>query len=336
MTENLALAVRYAFDLAFKATILFAVTTAALFALRRKSAAIRQLVAALGLAGVLALPAASLFAPRWEIPLVPNPVPLAAPPARARFTPAETWKTSRVDEFSIPIASDENRASLPDSAALPIGNDLASNPGGKYFEPDGSAPKTSSSPTWWMFGTLALWSAGTLIASTRLVLGAKRVAGIRRRASEVGENWTAISNELSRKLGLTRPVRLLFSGDVAVPVTAGLRRPVILLPEAARRWNEERRRVVLLHELAHVRRRDWMALLVGQAAAALYWFHPLAWSIRVQMQKDCERACDDLVLASGTRASAYAAHLLSIIRSLRISRQRALTAVAMAHRSYWD
>jgi beta-lactamase regulating signal transducer with metallopeptidase domain/tetratricopeptide (TPR) repeat protein len=333
MTENLALAVRYAFDVAFKATILFTVTTAALFALRRKSAAVRQLVAALGLAGVLALPAASLFAPRWEIPLVPNPVPLAKPPARAPVAPAETWKTSRVDEFS--IASDD-RASVPDSEALPLGNDLASNPSGKYFEPDGSAAKTSSSPTWWMFGTLALWSAGTLIASTRLVLGAKRVAGIRRRASEVGENWTALSNELARKLGLTRPVRLLFSGDVAVPVTAGLRRPVILLPETARRWNEERRQVVLLHELAHVRRRDWMALLVGQAAAALYWFHPLAWSIRVQMQKDCERACDDLVLASGTRASAYAAHLLSIIRSLRISRQRSLTAVAMAHRSYWD
>ena len=54
------------------------------------------------------------------------------------------------------------------------------------------------------------------------------------------------------------------------------------------------------------------------------------------MRKDCERACDDLVLAAGTRASAYAAHLLSIIRSLRLSHQRALPAVAMARRSYWD
>jgi tetratricopeptide (TPR) repeat protein len=79
-----------------------------------------------------------------------------------------------------------------------------------------------------------------------------------------------------------------------------------------------------------------MALLTGQAAAALYWFHPLAWSTRLQMQKDCERACDDLVLSAGTRASAYAAHLLSIIRSLRLSRQRMLSAVAMARRSYWD
>jgi hypothetical protein len=138
------------------------------------------------------------------------------------------------------------------------------------------------------------------------------------------------------KLNLPRPVGLLFSEELAVPVTTGLLRPVVLLPGGAHRWNEERRRVVLLHELAHVKRADWLALLLGQAAAALYWFHPLAWTIRVQMRKDCERACDDLVLAAGTRPSAYAAHLLSIIRSLRLSHQRALPAVAMARRSYWD
>lgn len=336
MTENLAVAVRFAFDVALKATILFAITAAALFALRRTSAAVRQLVATLGLAGVLALPAVSLFAPRLEIPLVPNPVPLAAPPAELRNSGWEPWTAPRVDETSIPVAAAEKRQPLPPGGTLADGGRTASIAREKQFEPDGPAPKTPSPPTEWMFGILALWSAGTLLASTRLVLGAKRVADTRRRASEVDENWTALSIELAAKLGLARPARLLFSGDLAVPVTAGFRRPVILLPEAARRWSEERRRVVLLHELAHVRRRDWMALLVGQAAAALYWFHPLAWSIRVQMRKDCERACDDLVLASGTRASVYAAHLLSIIRSLRISRQRALTAVAMAHRSYWD
>jgi tetratricopeptide (TPR) repeat protein len=152
----------------------------------------------------------------------------------------------------------------------------------------------------------------------------------------VDADWAALSTGLAAKLGLARPVRLLFSADVAVPITAGVLRPVVLLPEGARRWNDERRRVVLLHELAHVRRADWVALLIGQAASALFWFHPLAWSTRVHMQKDCERACDDLVLAAGTRPSVYAAHLLSIIRSLRLSHQRALPAVAMARRSYWD
>ena len=164
-----------------------------------------------------------------------------------------------------------------------------------------------------------------------------RVAGIRRRASsEVDGSWTDLLASLSEKIRLERPVRLFFSDEIAVPVTTGVLRPVVLLPQGARRWNDERRRVVLLHELAHVGRADWFSLLLGQAAAAVYWFHPLAWSVRAQMRKDCERACDDLVLSAGTRPSVYAAHLLSIVRSLRLSRQRALPAVAMAHRSYWD
>src|SRR5512141_893104 len=337
MPENLFVAVRFAFDLFLKATLLLAMTVTALFLLRRASAAVRQLVATLGLAGVLALPAASLLAPRWEIPLIPNPVPLAVPAVSELTDPrAEARPASRSDWPATSEAAADTEPSLLPPDVVSSRSNLASTSTAKDFERDGGTPKPSSSPTWWMFGALALWAAGTLLASARLVLGANRVADIRRRASEVDENWAVASNELGAKLGLARPVRLLFSRDVAVPVTAGLRRPVVLLPDTARRWNEERRRVVLLHELAHVRRCDWMALLVGQAAVALYWFHPLAWSIRVQMRKDCERACDDLVLAAGTRASVYAAHLLSIIRSLRLSRQRPLPAVAMAHRSYWD
>ena len=344
MVENVAAAARFALDVALKATVLLSITALALVALRRASAAARQLVATLGLAGTLALPVAALFAPRWEIPLLPSPVPREAPartaaaaePEPASAGPGTQESPIGVVEFEKDGPAFERATAAPAARIEERSGTRRLSPR-KGSEPDGSAPKTPSSPTWWMFGTLALWSVGTLLASARLALGAARVARIRRCASdEVDEEWAALSTELEVKLGLARPVRLLFSDELAVPVTTGLHRPVVLLPEGARRWNDERRRVVLLHELAHVKRRDWMALLTGQAAAALYWFHPLAWSTRLQMQKDCERACDDLVLSAGTRASAYAAHLLSIIRSLRLSRQRTLPAVAMARRSYWD
>lgn len=339
MTENLASIVRFALDVAFKATVLLGLTAVALLALRRASAAARQLVATLGLAGVLVLPAASLLAPRWEIPLIPSPVP-AASSVDAAFgslelprlrSEAESPALPPVDETTITVSE---RGSVPSFEKSVV----VEEPAGRHVEPSAPAPETSSTPAFaWMLGALALWSAGTLLASTRIGLGAARVARIRRRASDaVDPDWNDLAAEVGGKLGLGRPVRLLFSSELAVPVTVGMRRPVVLLPDAARRWNDERRRVVLLHELAHVRRGDWVALLIVQAAAALYWFHPLAWTARVQMQKDCERACDDLVLAAGTRPSVYAAHLLSIIRSLRLSGQRALPAVAMARRSYWD
>jgi beta-lactamase regulating signal transducer with metallopeptidase domain/tetratricopeptide (TPR) repeat protein len=341
MEDFVVTGVRFALDIAFKATVLFALTALAVSALSRRSAAVRQLVATLGLAGALLLPVASLVAPQWEIPLVPSPLP-AAPPelsiaAEPREAPVASWKEegslSRASAESPRVRSESSRPSretsireeapLATAAAVPI-------------EP------TSNSQPWidpvvLMFGLLLLWSVGTVFAIARLVVGLARVAGIRRRASgEADGSWADLLSSLSEKIAIERPVRLFFSDEIAVPVTAGVRRPVVLLPESARRWNEERRRVVLLHELAHVGRADWISLLLGQAAAAFYWFHPLAWSTRSQMRKDCERACDDLVLSAGTRPSVYAAHLLSIIRSLRLSKQRALPAVAMAHRSYWD
>jgi beta-lactamase regulating signal transducer with metallopeptidase domain/tetratricopeptide (TPR) repeat protein len=336
MNPNLSTLIRFGLDVVVKATLLLGLTAAALFLLKRASASVRQLVASFGLAGALLLPAASLLAPRWEIPLLRNPVPEVAPPAEA----LATW-TPRAETKAPAAPARRDVAEADLGVTGPISERASEGTGEvpvrKEFEPAGSAPRASSSPAGWMLATLALWLAGALLSAARTALGAARVAGIRRRASSEADGaWTSSCVELAAKLGLSRPVRLLFSGEIAVPVTVGLQRPVILLPEAARRWNAERRQVVLLHELAHVRRGDWAALLVGQAASAVYWFHPLAWSTRIQMQKDCERACDDLVLAAGTRASVYAAHLLSIIRSLRLSGQRALPAVAMAHRSYWD
>jgi beta-lactamase regulating signal transducer with metallopeptidase domain/tetratricopeptide (TPR) repeat protein len=334
MEENVAAAVRFALDVAFKATVLLAITALALVLLKRASAAARQLVATLGLAGSLLLPAATLVAPHWELPLLTSPVPEAKTFARASRAGHEV--TPRLEDDKSSVALERELSTVDRDVRRPEALDVAAATA-PATRPIPAPPKEPLSPMTWMLAVLGLWSAGTAVVLARLALGAARVRRVCRRASpDADPGWRVIAGELSVKLGLPRPVDLLFSEELAVPVTTGLLRPVVLLPEGAHRWNEERRRVVLLHELAHVKRADWLALLLGQTAAALYWFHPLAWTLRVQMRKDCERACDDLVLAAGTRASAYAAHLLSIIRSLRLSHQRALPAVAMARRSYWD
>lgn len=326
MEENVATAIRFALDITLKATVLFLLTGLALAALKRASAAARQLVAMLGLAGALLLPVVSLVAPRWEIPLVPNPVPPAS------LTSASPAPENRA------LRSEDEAVSLPneDFPAAEASSDVST----AAAAPAAASPKAWKSPVSRATGMLlilALWAAGMVFSLARLALGAARVRRVCRLASRDSDGeWSGLIADVSGKLGVSRAVRLLFSEDLAVPVTTGVSRPIVLLPEGARRWNDERRRVVLLHELAHVKRADWVALVIGQVAAAVYWFHPLAWLARIQMRKDCERACDDLVLTSGTRASVYAAHLLSIIRSLRLSRQRALPAVAMARRSYWD
>jgi TonB family protein len=117
-----------------------------------------------------------------------------------------------------------------------------------------------------------------------------------------------------------------------MPMTFGVLRPTVLLPEEARSWSGERRRVVLLHELAHVLRGDAATHLLARTALALHWWNPLAWTMWREFLKERERATDDLVLGAGAKASEYAGHLLEIARTMQ-ERPASAAGVAMARRS---
>ncbi len=144
------------------------------------------------------------------------------------------------------------------------------------------------------------------------------------------EGWLGLVDELSLELGLTRHIRLLQAKGPAMPMTWGIRRPAILLPAEADEWTAERRRDVLLHELAHVKRHDFLIQLIARIACAVYWFHPLVWLAATRLREERERACDDHVLRAGATPSAYATHLLDIARGLRAARATSLASVAMA------
>ncbi|NIQ57626.1 MAG: hypothetical protein GWN71_30855, partial [Gammaproteobacteria bacterium] len=115
--------------------------------------------------------------------------------------------------------------------------------------------------------------------------------------------------------GVQRPVRVLLSDAVTVPLTWGAWAPVVILPRAAATWPAERTRVVLLHELAHIERWDYPALLMTEIVCAVYWFNPLVWIAAKQGAMERERACDDRALYSGIASDVYAGHLLEIARA---------------------
>ena len=135
------------------------------------------------------------------------------------------------------------------------------------------------------------------------------------------------------QLGICRPVTLLIHPDKTIPVVWGILRSRLLLPAAARHWSGEQLRSVLLHELAHIKRRDTMAQLLAQIACALHWFNPLVWFAAWRLGVERERACDDLVLASGVRPSAYAGHLLEVVTGLSPARWTQSCGLAMARKS---
>lgn len=140
--------------------------------------------------------------------------------------------------------------------------------------------------------------------------------------------WLLLLQRLCEELHIRRSVILLQSADNVMPATWGWWRPVILLPAEADRWSRERRRLVLQHELAHVKRWDCLTQMITRVVCGFYWFNPLVWLAAQRMRAERERACDDLVLTSGWKASDYASHLVEIASMFQ--RVPQVAAIAMA------
>jgi beta-lactamase regulating signal transducer with metallopeptidase domain len=163
---------------------------------------------------------------------------------------------------------------------------------------------------------LVLYWGGVLLVLVRTLVARVRLVGVGRRAVTLAEpRWRMRLRRAGEATGIpTETVRLLASANVPVPVTWGVRRPVILLPNAALVWPADRLQAVLRHELAHVRARDAAMRLAARVACALFWFHPGAWWLARRLEADAEEACDNRVLLSGVRASDYAEWLAASAR----------------------
>jgi tetratricopeptide (TPR) repeat protein len=159
-----------------------------------------------------------------------------------------------------------------------------------------------------------------LVVLAALLASARRVRRLRLHAREA-------SPQLAR---LAAGTPLLVSEKAVVPMTWGLRRPFILLPAGAESWSDERLRAVLLHERAHIVRRDLISLAFINAVAAMAWFHPLVWLARARALELCEEACDDAVVRGGVLGSRYAEELVAIARTTEGRRIVATTAILPA------
>ena len=179
-----------------------------------------------------------------------------------------------------------------------------------------------------------IWLTGFAASVLFLVAGFARLAWLASRSQKVvNETWTAIAATLSDRFGLRRHVLLLQSDHPTLLVTWGLRQPKVILPDAARGWPEDRMQIVLAHELAHIRRGDWIVLMAAELLRAVYWFNPLIWIACRRLRRESEHACDDAVLGLGVEGTEYASHLLDLARAFRQHNRTFFPAPAMARPS---
>ena len=181
----------------------------------------------------------------------------------------------------------------------------------------GVAPSDLASVS--MLSTIALiWSVVAVVLVGWLVVGTISVRRIVADARELtSPDWTMPLCEVADRLDLESPPRLVISDRTEMAFACRALTPTIVLPSAAESWTDDRRRAVLFHELAHIKRHDLVGHALGRLACALYWFHPLVWTAAKNLRAESERACDDLVLSCGARPSEYAQHLLEMVTSVR-------------------
>lgn len=185
----------------------------------------------------------------------------------------------------------------------------------------------------WHWG-LVIWSLGAGCFLARTILGSVSLGLLARNSEPRGTSEARnVLQSLSASLGVERSIELLVTPRRQMPMTWGILRPKIVLPESSYSWSEGRLRVVLLHELAHIKRQDCCTNLVTQLVCAVYWFNPLVWWVARRISSEREQACDDLVLNEGARPAIYAEEVLQIAARTHVHLFDACSAIAMARPS---
>jgi beta-lactamase regulating signal transducer with metallopeptidase domain len=175
---------------------------------------------------------------------------------------------------------------------------------------------------------LVSWIIGSSCLVMRELLSTLGLARWLRRAHPLqSARWAATLATIDCR------VRVLESRHIASPCTWGVLSPVLLLPSAGDAWPESARRSALLHELAHVRRRDMVSGLISRLACAVHWYNPLVWVAAARARSLQELACDDAVLRAGAIPSEYAQFLLDVAAHMSGMSRPARTAIGMAHSS---
>jgi beta-lactamase regulating signal transducer with metallopeptidase domain len=179
---------------------------------------------------------------------------------------------------------------------------------------------------------VAIWSVGVILALLPLFVAQLNLLHLARTADAAGDR-EQLCSRLCERMGIRRRVRVLLGGKRSMPMTWGILRPRLLLPKEAADWSDEKWRIVLTHELAHVRRLDCLAQLIASLACAMHWFNPLAWLAAGKLAAEREAACDDIVLNLGANGPDYAEELVRIAAQMPLRPVLGAAAIGMARSS---
>lgn len=250
---------------------------------RRGSARLRYTIAAIGLVALVAAPV---------------------------VTAARAWSTGPsanhvVTVLEVPTVAGQGTEIISNTLELP------------------GAGVANTSLTTWLPGIVLAWCLGVLLMTVRLALGWLDVQRIRRHAERlIASPLRETLDRIAAELGVMKPVRFFESSLVDVPTVIGWIRPTILVPASALAGlSPSQMEAILAHELAHIRRFDYLVNGLQNLVETVLFYHPAVWWVSGEMRREREHCCDDLAVALVGSRVTYAGALAT----LEESRQRALT-----------
>ena len=269
-------------------------------ALRRRSAALRYVVLVVALVVSVAAPLATWFLQPSDIPEV-----LASRRASALGQDANDANSPEADAgrlASSPFVVSDVKLDVPPPDIVPTNDLTESHPVISPPAPTKAAMSWSDQATStlrpWLAWIVAGWSLGVVLCSLRPLLGWQTLWRLKRvGVSAASDEVLAAMNRVSQQLGLHCAVRVMQSTLAQVPVVVGYFKPVILLPlSLVTSIPAAQLEAILAHELAHVRRHDFVVNLLQTLVETLFFYHPAVWWLSHQIRVEREHCCDDLVV----------------------------------------
>jgi len=182
---------------------------------------------------------------------------------------------------------------------------------------------TASSTSWFVWAqrwALTAWSIGVLLFSLRIVWSCRYIYALKRRGELAEQAVVAMVENLARRMGILRPVRVLTSSVADGPSVVGWLRPIVLLPASSiLGLNPEQLETVIAHEIAHIRRHDYLVGAFQVVVETLLFYHPAVWWTSSRIPHEREFCCDDLAVRACGDAMCYA-RALTTLEKLRVAK----------------
>lgn len=183
---------------------------------------------------------------------------------------------------------------------------------------------------------VCVWAAGVVMLSLRTAGGWIFAQTLKRRGTRPAASaWQQVLARLANRLGVARRITLCESTVARVPTVIGWLRPVILLPVSALAGlTPGMMEAILAHELAHIRRHDYLLNMLQTAVETLLFYHPAVWWVGKKIRQERENCCDDLAVAACGDALIYARALTELeqIRGVRLDLAMAATGGSLLAR----